>query len=37
MKNPLPKEKANFLAPLLQDGFGNELDTYLAYLKQIKA
>ena len=37
MKNPLPKEKNNFLAPLLEDGFGNELETYLSYLKQLKA
>jgi hypothetical protein len=37
MKNALPKEKSNFLAPLLEEGFGNELETYLSYLKQLKA
>lgn len=37
MMNPLPKEKTNFLAPLLEDVKGAELDTYLAYVKQLKA
>ena len=37
MTNPLPKDKSNFLAPLLEDGKGNDLDTYLAYIRQLKA
>lgn len=37
MPNPLPKDKNNFLAPLLEACSGSELDTYLAYVRQLKA
>ena len=31
-----PKDKNNVLAPLLDNAFGNELDQYKQYLKQLK-
>jgi hypothetical protein len=34
---PNPKDKGNFLAPVLEDGVGNERVVYLEYLKHLKA
>ena len=36
LPNPLPKEKGNFMAMVLEDGPGNERETYLQYIKQLK-
>ena len=33
---PLPKEKGNFMANLLEDGPGHERDHYIQYVKQLK-
>ncbi len=37
LPTPLPKEKANFLCNLLEDGSGPERQAYLDYLKQLRA
>lgn len=37
LNNPFPKEKGNFLAPILEDGMGNEREVYFQYIKQVKA
>lgn len=34
---PSPKEKGNFLAPILEEGLGNERDVYFQYIKQLRA
>ena len=35
MQNPYPKDKGNYMAPLLEDRV-NERDVYLQYIKQMK-
>ena len=37
MNIPLPKNKSNFMAVMLEDGPGNERDYYLQYIKHLKA